>query len=83
MPDLTSIKVSRTVRDRLARAAEARGVTVRALLDELSRGAEDAAEMETVAHQMARLRETDPVAWDEYMREGRSWEESTAEPFDA
>jgi hypothetical protein len=83
MSDLTSVKVSRQVRDRLAAAAQARGMSVRALLDELSRKAEDAAVMEQVAQQMVRLRNADPAGWDEYLEEGRAWEERTVERVDA
>lgn len=82
MPDLTSLKVPRQVRDRLAQVAESRGMSVRALLDELSRTALDAAEMDRVAQQMNELREAEPETWAEYAREGSGWEESTAEPLD-
>src|ERR1022692_3065774 len=52
MTDWTSLKVPRHVRDRLATAAQARGLTVRALLDDLSRKAADDALMEQAAAQM-------------------------------
>jgi len=83
MSDLTTLKVSRQARDRLAAAARARGVSVRALLDDLSRGAEDTAAMEQVGRQMGKLRDTDPDAWDGYLSEGRAWEKRTVEQFDA
>lgn len=83
MPDLTSLKVTTAVRDRFAAAAKARGITVRALLDQLSRDVADTALMEQAARQMSKLSETDPDAWSEYVAEGRHWEEGTDEPLDA
>lgn len=83
MSDLTSLKVTPEVRDRFATAAKLRGLTVRALLDQLSREVADRALMEQAARQMSQLQETDPAAWDEYVAEGRGWEEGTVEPLDA
>ncbi len=83
MSYLTSLKVSCEVRDRFAAAAKARGLTMRALLDQLSREVADTALMEQAARQMAQLREEDPHSWDEYLGEGRDWEERTVEPLDA
>lgn len=79
MSELTSMKVPVQVRDRLALAAKARGLTVRALLDELSRQAADAALLEQAAAEMTRLRESDPQQWAEYLDEGTAWEEGTVE----
>ena len=73
--DLTSLNIPVAVRDRFAVAARARGVTVRALLDQLSREVADAVLMEQSASQMARLRDTDPDAWNHYLAQGRDWEE--------
>ncbi len=83
MSDLTSLKVPPAVRDRFAAAAKARGLTVRALLDQLSREVADTAMMEQAARQMSELREADPDAWTDYLAEGRHWEERTVEPLDA
>lgn len=83
MPNLTSLKVPPEVRDRFAAAAKARGLTVRALLDELSRQAADAALLDQVRSQMSELRESDPEAWGDYLDEGRTWEEGTVEGLDA
>jgi len=80
---LTSLKVSTEVRDRFASAAKVRGVTVRALLDQLSREVVDAALMDEAARQMSQLEEADPDAWNDYLAEGRNWEEGTVEPLDA
>lgn len=83
MSDLTSLKVSSAVRDRFAAAAKFRGLTVRALLDQLSREVADTALMEQAARQMSQLREEEPEAWREYLSEGLHWEEATVEPLDA
>lgn len=81
MPELTSVKIPVQVRDRFAVAARARGITVRALLDELSRRAADEALMSQAAADMVRLRDTDPHEWSEYVDEGRSWEGGTVDPI--
>jgi len=83
MSNLTSLKVPFAVRDRFALAATIRGVTVRSLLDQLSREVADTALMEQAARQMSQLHETDPDAWEDYLHEGRHWEEETVEPLDA
>jgi len=77
------MKVPSEVRDRFATVANLRGVTVRALLDHLSRDVADAALMEQAARQMSRLQEADPDAWNDYLAEGRQWEDRTVEPLDA
>jgi hypothetical protein len=82
VPDLTSLKVPAYVRDRFAAAAKVRGLTVRALLDQLSREVADAALMEQASRQMSELRDADAGAWSDYLAEGRQWEEGTAEPVD-
>src|SRR5664279_3330471 len=81
--NLTSVKIPIEVRDRFAAAAEIRGITVRALLDQLSCQVEDAALMEQAARQMRQLREVDPEAWGNYLTEGGQWEEATIERLDA
>lgn len=83
MSELTSLKVPVHVRDRLATAAKARGLTVRALLDELSRHAVDEALMARATAEMARLRDSDPQEWASYLDEGQSWEQGTVERLDA
>ena len=82
MSDLTSLKVPSEVRDRFAIAAKVRGVTVRALLDQLSREVADTALMEQAARQMYQLQRADPDAWADYLAEGHHWEEGTVEPLD-
>ena len=83
MSNLTSLKVPPEVRDRFAAAAKVRGVTVRTLLEQLSREVADSALMEQVGRQMSQLREADLGAWNDYLAEGRHWEEGTIEPVDA
>jgi hypothetical protein len=83
MPELTSLKVPVCVRDRLVTAAQARGLTVRALLDELSRKAADDAMMAQAGAEMDRLRDSDPDGWRGYLGEGLSWEKGTVERLDA
>ena len=83
MSDLTSLKVPSEARDRFATAARVRGLTVRALLDHMSREVADTAMMELAARQMSQLEEADPDAWNDYLAEGRHWEERTVEPLDA
>jgi hypothetical protein len=83
MTEWTSLKVPSHVRDRLAAAARARGLTVRALLDDLSQKAVDDAMMDQAAAQMRLMRDTDPASWAEYVQEGSAWEEATVERIDA
>lgn len=81
--DLATVKVPPEVRDRLAAAAQARGLSVRALVDELSRQALDAALLERAAAQQARLRDENPEEWEDYLAEGRVWDEGASERIDA
>jgi len=83
MSDLTSLKVPSEVRDRFATAAKVRGLTVRALLEQLSRQVADTALMEQAARQMSQLHEADPDAWDEYLADGQRGEEGAVERLDA
>jgi hypothetical protein len=71
VPELTTIKVPVQVRDRFAAAARVHGVTVRALLDQLSCQVADATLMERVAQQMRQLRENDRLSWNDYLAEGQ------------
>ena len=79
---MTSLKVSIEVRDRFTSAAKVRGLTVRAVLDQLSREVADAALMEQAARQMTQLHDADPDGWNEYLAEGRHWDEGTVDPLD-
>lgn len=80
---MTSLKVPLDVRDRFAAAAAARGCTVRALLDQLSRQVADQALMDQAADQMRIMRERDPDAWATYAAEGQEWEQGSIEPVEA
>lgn len=73
------MKVPVEVRDRLAMAAKARGITVRALLDDLSRRVADEALMAQAADVMTRLRDADAQEWQDYVGEGDSWEAGTVD----
>ncbi|MGQ0463807.1 MAG: hypothetical protein ACT4QG_00660 [Sporichthyaceae bacterium] len=79
MPEMTSIKVPVGTRDRLAAAAQARGTTVRALLDEYSRRVLDEELMRRAGAEMAALRDGNPREWDVYLAEGSAWEQGTVE----
>ena len=39
--------------------------------------------MEQASQQMARMRDTDPGAWEDYLSEGSQWEERTGERLDS
>jgi hypothetical protein len=82
MTDWTSLKVPRYVRDRLATVARARGLTVRALVDDLSRKVADDTLMEQAATQVKHLRDTSSASWAEYVQEGMAWEQGTLERID-
>lgn len=56
---------------------------MRALLDDLSRQVADAALMDQAAQQMRQLRDLDPTAWEDYLAEGRAWEDGTVERLDS
>jgi len=83
MPKLTSLKVPVAVRDRFAATARARGISVRSLLDELSRKVVDEMLMDTVAGQMGLMQQTDPDRWRDYVAEGSAWEDGTSEPTES
>jgi predicted transcriptional regulator len=69
---ITTIKVDSEVRDRLSEVARKRGTTMGALLDELSRQAEEAAWWVEVYEAYERLY-ADKEAWADYMGELDSW----------
>lgn len=80
MVSITTIKVERAVRDRLADIARARGVTMGALLDAESRRLEVDQHWSDVDASYERLRTDDPAAWAEYLSELDSWDSGTAGP---
>jgi predicted transcriptional regulator len=69
---ITTIKVDSEVRDRLSEVARKRGTTMGALLDELSRQAEEAAWWAEVYEGYERLR-ANKGEWADYLAELRSW----------
>lgn len=54
-------------------------MTVRALLDELSRRAADEALMAKAAADQRRVQDSRPDEWREYLGEGESWEAGTVD----
>lgn len=76
----TTIKVDSVVRDRLARVAQARGMTMGALLDGESRRLEDAQRWQAIESAYRKLRVEDPDGWVAYLRE---LDEVTAGEVDA
>lgn len=83
MPELTSIKVTPAVRDRLALAASERGMTMRSLVDELSRAAADQAHLSRAGREMAAVRDQDPQSWQDYLDDGRDWDQGSSDPVGA
>lgn len=80
MTDLTTIKVPRQTRDRLSTIAAARHTTMRAVLDQLARDAENEVLMDQADQGMRRFRQNDPDGWADYLTEGLAWEEGTVDP---
>lgn len=76
---VTTIKVDRAVRDRLAAVARARGTTMGALLDAESRRLEAEQRWADIESSYARLRQDDPAGWEEYLHELDAWDTGTAE----
>ena len=65
----TTIKVDRSVRDRLALVARARGTTMGALLDSESRRLEAEERLTAIETSYRRLQREDPAGWQEYLAE--------------
>jgi hypothetical protein len=65
----TTIKVDRSVRDRLAVVARARGTTMGALLDAESRRLEAEQRWAAIETSYQRLQREDPSGWQEYLAE--------------
>ena len=65
----TTIKVDRSVRDRLASVARARGTTMSALLDAESRKLEAEQQWDAIEAAYQRLQRDDPVGWEDYVAE--------------
>lgn len=71
---MTSIKVDRAVRDRLAGVALARGVTMGALLDGASRQLEKDLHWTEIEAAYTRLQHDDPASWLGYLGELARWD---------
>jgi hypothetical protein len=69
MLTVTTIKVERDVRDRLARVARARGVSLGALLDAESRRLEIEEQWAAIESAYACLQHEDPAGWTDYLHE--------------
>lgn len=65
----TTIKVDRTVRDRLACVARARGTTMGALLDAESRRLEAEQRWTEIEAAYDRIQRDDPAGWEDYLGE--------------
>ncbi|WP_322752300.1 hypothetical protein [Frankia sp. Cas3] len=76
----TTIKVDSAVRDRLARVARARGVTMGALLQGLSLDLQAQQEWADIEAAYERFRRDDPACWAEYLTELSEWGEVSADP---
>lgn len=70
----TTIRVDRAVRDRLARVAHARGMTMAALVAQLAERLEDEQRWREIEAAYERLRRDDPAGWAEYLDELAEWE---------
>lgn len=76
----TTIKVDSDVRDRLAQVAQARGMTMGALLSDVAAHLEDEQYWAEVDAAYERLQRDDPAGWAEYLAELAEWEAGTSGP---
>jgi antitoxin MazE7 len=79
----TTIKVDSAVRDRLAMVARARGVTMTALLQQVSLQLQVEQEWVEIETGYRRVQQEDPAGWDQYLAELRSWDAVAGDPGDA
>jgi hypothetical protein len=79
----TTIKVDGAVRDRLASVARARGVTMTALLQQVSVELEAQQKWSEIETAYERLQHDDPAGWAEYLDELAEWDAASADPGDA
>jgi predicted transcriptional regulator len=70
----TTIKVDTSVRQRLAKVARARGVTMTALLETATERLEAEQRWSEIEAAYARLQRDEPAAWAEYLAELAEWE---------
>lgn len=71
---MTTIKVDRAVRDRLAAIASARGTTMGALLESESRRMEADQRWTEIESAYQRVQREDPEGWQEYLNELAEWD---------
>jgi hypothetical protein len=71
---MTTIKVDTSVRDRLARVAKARGVTMASLLKDVTSELEARTRWALIEASYERLRQEDPDGWAEYLTELDAWD---------
>ena len=74
---VTTIKVSRDLRDRLARLAKLRHTTMADVLDNAVTRMEEEAFFARMQDQLVRLRNESPHEWDAYRAEAVEWERAT------
>jgi hypothetical protein len=79
----TTIKVDSAVRDRLAQVAQARGLTMTTLLQQLSLQLAAEQEWAEIEAAYGRLQRDDPGGWEEYLAELGAWDAVTTDPGDA
>jgi hypothetical protein len=77
MPEQTTIKVRSQVRDRLARQARRRQVTMGELLERLADALEDEEFFARMEVELTRLRTENPQEWRSYLAEAEEWELGT------
>jgi antitoxin MazE7 len=80
---MTTIKVDTVVRDRLAAVAEARGITMAALLRDVSSELEEQLRWTLIEESYERLRREDPDGWAEYLAELHTWDSANEDPGNA
>jgi predicted transcriptional regulator len=74
---VTTIKVSRELRDRLSRLAKLRRTTMADVLDAAATLMEEEAFFAQMQDQLVRLRDESPREWDAYRAEATDWERAT------
>jgi len=80
---MTTIKVDTTVRDQFAAVAQARGVTMAALLRDLASELEERHRWSVIEGAYERFRRDDPDGWAEYVAEISAWNSAAGDPDDA
>lgn len=71
---VTTIKVETEVRDRLAAVARARGITMSALLRDVSSELESRLHWDIIEAAYERLQREDPEGWSQYVAELQAWD---------